>query len=223
MTEQILSLISEKGSTAIDAFNSTKTTFDDIKIALEKYEANLRGAVLPIDPRITIGYEDKGKLEVHFRVGNDVLVFLMQTHVFNFDSSHSIHQTSYAREDSSRTQCGMICIYNFLTDSFKFDRMSDNGILIARIFVNKEGHYFVDGKKQLDFLFNNFETESITNTEITAIINSALTFALESDVIVPRYEDMQITNVQDLSSRSGVGFESGKGFGFQFHKKDGIV
>lgn len=223
MKDQILKLISEKATSDIDAFQHTKTTFDEIKNVLEEYEAYLRGAVLQLDPRIKIGYEDKGKLEVHFHVGTDVLVFLMQTHVFNFDNSHTIHKTSYAQEDNSRTQCGMICIYNFLSDSFKFDRMSDNGILIARIFVNKEGHYFVDGKKQLGFLFNKFETETITHSEIKKIIESALAFALESDVIVPEYENMQITNVQDLSSRSGVGFESGKGFGFQFKKTDGVV
>jgi hypothetical protein len=222
MNEQVLKLISEKGSTAIDTFNRTKVAFDVFKTELQKLESALRSSVLATDPRVTIGYDDKGKLEVHFHVANDVLVFLMQTHVFNFENSHSIHRSSYAKADSTRTQCGMICIYNFLTDSFKFGRLSDNGILIARVFINKDGHYFVDGNKQLGFLFNNFDNDEITETNINAIINAALTYALESDVLVPEYQNMQITNVQDLSSRSGVGFESGKGFGFQLQKKDGV-
>lgn len=223
MSPQILKLINEKGSTAIDTFNRTKTVFDIFKVALQKLAYDLREAVMPIDPRITISYDDKGKLEIHFQVANDVLVFLMQTHVFNFENSHSIHRSSYAKADTSRTQCGMICIYNFLTDSFKFERLSDSGILIARVFINKEGHYFVDGNKQLGFLFNNFENDEITETNIISIINAALAYALESDVLVPEYQNMQITNVQDLSSRTGVGFESGKGFGFQLQKKDGLI
>lgn len=223
MTPQILKLIAEKGSTAINTFNRTKTAFENFKSALQKLEYELRETVLQIDPRITIRYDDKGKLEVHFQLATDVLVFLMHTHVFNFDNSHSIHHSSYAKADSTLTQCGMICIYNFLTDSFKFDRLSDKGILIARIFINKDGHYFVDGNKQLGFLFNNFETDEITETNIVAIINAALTYALESDVLVPEFQNMHITNVQDLSSRTGVGFESAKGFGFQLKKKDGVV
>jgi len=34
----------------------------------------------------------------------------------------------------------MISIYNFLSDSFKFNRVNDIGYLIARVFTNKENH-----------------------------------------------------------------------------------
>lgn len=223
MNNQLLELIKEKGSTSIDVFNRTKDVFDKIRVALQEYETHLRSALMPIDARISINYEDKGKLEAHFNVANDVMVFLMQTHVFNFDASHSIHRSSYAKEDSTRTQCGMICIYDFLVDSFRYNRLSDNGFLIARIFINKDGHYFVEGKKQLDILFNNFESDEINNENIKAIIETALSFVLDNELLVPGFDLMQITNVEDLANRSGAGFDKGKGFGFQMHNEKKTV
>lgn len=223
MNSQVINLVKEKGSTSIDVFNRTKNVFDNFRIALQTYETALRLALMPIDSRIAIQYEDKGKLEVHLHVANDVLVFLMQTSVFNFDSSNSIHATSYAKEDNTRTQCGMICIYNFLVDSFKYNRLSDNGFLIARIFINKDGHYFVEGKKQLGILFNNFENDEITMENINAIIETATIFAMDNEIMVPPFDLMQITNVDDLTNRSGVGFDNGKGFGFQMHNEKKTV
>ena len=35
------------------------------------------------------------------------------------------------------TFCGIINIYNFLSDSFKYNRESDLGYLVGRIFINK--------------------------------------------------------------------------------------
>ncbi|HQV01059.1 MAG TPA: hypothetical protein PLO59_07860, partial [Bacteroidia bacterium] len=193
----------------------SKDAFDMFRAVLQQLEQQYREAVLKLDSRIAISYDDKGKLEVHFQAANDVLVFIMQTHVFNFDPSHSIHRSSYTKDDPLRSHCGMICIYNFLTDSLKYKRLSDNGIMIGRVFINKDGHYFVEGKKQLGILFNNFETEEITLDAVAKIINSAMSYALESDANVPGFDMMQVTNLQALSERSGIGFDSGKSFGFQ--------
>ncbi len=215
MKEGIVNMIHQKGSVAIDVFNKSKEVFDMFRTALQQQEQFYRESVLKLDSRIAISYDDKGKLEVHFQVANDVLVFIMQTHVFNFDNSHSIHRSSYAKDDALRTHCGMICIYNFLTDSLKYKRLSDSGVLIARVFINKDGHFFVEGKKQLGILFNNFETEEIKIAAVHDIINAALIYALDADATVPGYDLMQLTNLQALSDRSGVGFDSGKSFGFQ--------
>ena len=44
-----------------------------------------------------------------------------------------------------RTYCGVINMYNFLSDSFKYNRENDLGYLIGRMFINKE-NTFVEGK-----------------------------------------------------------------------------
>ena len=50
--------------------------------------------------------------------------------------------------DRANSYCGVINIYTFLSDSFKFNRNADEGYLIGRIFVNRERSYFVEGKHQ---------------------------------------------------------------------------
>ena len=52
----------------------------------------------------------------------------------------------YVKEDKMRSFCGVIHVYNFLNDSFKYNRLNDVGNLVARIFVNKDKHFFVEGE-----------------------------------------------------------------------------
>ena len=55
----------------------------------------------------------------------------------------------------------MINIYNFLADSFKYNRLNDVGYLVGRVFLNKDLHYFVEGKRQLGFLYNDFVNDKL--------------------------------------------------------------
>ena len=55
----------------------------------------------------------------------------------------------YPEENPNRGFCGLIHIYNFLNDSFKYNRVHDLGYLIGRIFINHENHFMVQGKRQL--------------------------------------------------------------------------
>ena len=73
----------------------------------------------------------------------------------------------------------------FLSDSFKYNRLNDAGYLIARVFINKEKHFFVEGDKQLGMLFNDFVNQEINSTEIDKIINESMIYALNFDLQVP--------------------------------------
>ena len=72
----------------------------------------------------------------------------MHTDVFEFDANHLVWQSPYVQADRDNSYCGLINIYNFLSDSFKFNRNADEGYLIGRIFINRERCYFVEGKRQ---------------------------------------------------------------------------
>ena len=73
-----------------------------------------------------------------------------------------------------RSFCGVINIYNFLSDSLKYNRLNDAGFLIARIFINKDNHFFVEGDAELGFLFNDLINQKINKEQLENIINSAL-------------------------------------------------
>lgn len=157
----------------------------------------------------------KEGLEVHFKVANDVLVFLMHTNIFSFDESHYVFKSSAIKEDPLRAFCGMIYVYNFLTDSIKYHRTNDRGILVARLFVNKDNHFMVDGKKLLATLFNDINNDEITEEKLKQFIRAVLIQVLENDLNVPAFDSNLLTTLQDLEDvTSQTGFNTGKHFGF---------
>jgi len=76
--------------------------------------------------------------------------------------NHQVMSTPYVNKDAYRSYCGIINIYNFLSDSFKYNRINDIGYLICKLFIHKERHYFIERKRKSGFLYNNFSKHIIT-------------------------------------------------------------
>ena len=111
----------------------------------------------------------------------------------------------------------MIYIYNFLADSFKYNRVNDVGYMIARIFVNIDSHYFVEGKRQLGFLYNDFPNKVIDRQAMKSIIESAIIYALDFDLFTPPFDEMQEVSVsQILEASENMRIKTGKRLGFRF-------
>src|SRR5207249_4533938 len=130
--------------------------FSDLKSSLKEIHADLKASTKIYEKKLLLEYFEKGDYEVEFRIAGDSIIFMMHTNVFTFDREHNLWKSSYVDEDHSRSYCGVIYIYNFLADSLRFNRANDIGYLIGRIFVNKELHFFVEGKRQMGFLYNDF-------------------------------------------------------------------
>ena len=75
----------------------------------------------------------------------------MHTNTF-YLKNHHIWNSSYVKEDKYRAYCSVINVYNFLSDSFKYNRVNDLGFMIGRIFINKEKHFFTEGNGRMSFL-----------------------------------------------------------------------
>ena len=111
----------------------------------------------------------------------------------------------------------MINIYNFLADSFKYNRSDDVGYLIARFFLNKDMHYFVEGKKQLGFLYNDFDHAVLDRQAAKAVIESTILYCLNFDLFTPPYDEVHQLSVKDMiETTNSVGFSTGKRLGFRF-------
>tara|TARA_B100001094_G_scaffold158301_1_gene153239 strand:- start:256 stop:702 length:447 start_codon:yes stop_codon:yes gene_type:complete len=122
----------------------------------------------------------------------------MHTNIFDFEASHQIHETSYVKEDKMRSFCGLINIYNFLSDSLKYNRFNDSGFLIARIFVNTDRHFFVEGDKEMGFLFNDFMNQQINKEHIDNIINAVMEYSLNFDLEAPNLNDVKMVSVHEI-------------------------
>ena len=217
MENEIISLLEEKASTKQDVYRKTQSVFSDLQKLLKAKSISLTKKILDKDKSIKVLYSSKGKFEAQLKFSGDTLLFHMHSNVFDFPTEHVIHKTKYVKEDNLRTFCGVIHIYNFLSDSLKYNRMNDEGYLIARIFVNKDYHFFVEGDKQLGFLFNDFVKQVIDKHELEKIIESAMIYSLNFDLQVPNITDVNVVSVhQILQMNTSQKIRTAKRLGYKF-------
>jgi hypothetical protein len=116
-----------------------------------------------------------------------------------------------------KSYCGVINIYNFLADSFKYQRVNDLGYLIARLFVNHEQHFFVEGKRQLGFLYNDFANAVITPEKLQDIVETTIAYCLDFDLFTPPFDEVKVISLGQLEDESSMmSLKTGKRLGFRF-------
>lgn len=215
--ELILKTLKEKSCMKQDVYANTLSAFTLLKNTAKELTQELSKETKAIDKRVVIEYREKGEFEFELRVAGDLLIFAMHTNIFEFDKSHQVWKSSYIKEDNFRTFCGMINIYNFLNDSFKYNRINDLGYVIGRVFVNKENHYFVEGKRQLGFLYNDFVHSVIDENAIKAVLESTILYCLSFDLFTPPFDAIKEISVLDMQSVSeSMQIKTGKRLGFRF-------
>ena len=199
-------------------FQNTNKVFSDLKqVAKEFAEETLKEIKKNKIPQIKIEFLDKGQYEAQLNFAGDSLVFIMHTNVFEFPREHSIMRSSYIKEDETRSFCGVIYVYNFLADSLRYNRENDIGYLVARIFVNKEFHFVVEGKRQMEFLNNTFMNEAIDNPTLRQILDTAVMYCLDFDLLLQPYDMIKEISVQQiLEYSSSMKIKTGKRLGFRF-------
>lgn len=215
--KKIVSIVKNKASLKQAIYRNTLTAFELFKENSKKVVEELVNESEVFDDDVNIVYEEKGAFEFQMKIGGDIILFHMHTNVFDFDKSHSLWKTNYLKEDSSRSYCGIINIYNFLADSLKYNRYDDSGYLIGRCFVNKENNYFIEGKRQLNFIHNDFVGQKINSEEIRNVIQQAILYSMDFDLFTPPYRHVQEISVgQLMNEASGMRLKTGKRVGFKF-------
>jgi hypothetical protein len=215
--ELILRILKEKSSVKQDVYTNTMQAFKLMKAAAKQLATDYKKEAAAIDKRVIIEYKEKGEFEFELRVAGDLLIFAMHTNVFEFDKTHPIWRSSYIKEDPSRSFCGIINIYNFLNDSFVYNRVNDLGYVIGRAFINKENHYFVEGKRQLGFLYNDFVHAVVDMDSIKAVLESTILYCLSFDLFTPPFDAVKEVSVQDMQTASeSMQIKTGKRLGFRF-------
>ncbi|MFA5649259.1 MAG: hypothetical protein WC951_13270 [Bacteroidales bacterium] len=217
----IVDTLVEKSGMKQKVYENTFETFNIIKSVLHELAIELNGDIKNTDKKIRLEYRDRGKFEAEIRIAGDILVFSMHTNVFKFDRDHNTWKLPYVKDNNLNAYCGVINVYNFLTDSFKYNRIDDLGYLIGRLFVNRENHYFVEGKRQMGFLYNNFGQAIINRDDVKRIIETSMLYTLEFDLLVPPYDMVKIATVAQMNSKiDSSKMQTGKRLGFKFNSDD---
>lgn len=194
--KEILELLNNKSSLKQEIYKITKDVFAELQDILKEKAIKLEDGIT--DKNVSVIYEESGDFDAKLKFSGDTLLFNMHSNIFNFDQTHQIHQTSYVKEDSFRSFCGVINIYNFLSDSLKYNRLNDTGLLIARLFINKDTHYFIEGDSKITSVFKNIFIEELNKERLKEIINVAMKYALNLDLIAPNIEDVKVVSVNQI-------------------------
>ena len=222
LRKKILETIVSKSTLKQKVFDNTFATFNDLKETLLEMASEMDDQLDGLlDRRVRLEYRDRGKFEAQIQVANDLLIFQMHTDVFEFDSNHIIWQNEYVQADRCNSYCGVINIYNFLSDSFKFNRNADEGYLIGRIFINREKCYFVEGKQQTSMRPMQFGKAEIDSEALVRILESAIYYALNFDLLLPSYDDNKRVTVDQFNTKlDNSKFVTGKRLGYDFDVDD---
>lgn len=222
LREKILETIIRKSTLKQKVFDNTFAAFNLLKETLLEMASEMDDALDgKLDRRVRLEYRDRGKFEAQLQVANDLLIFQMHTDVFEFDPAHPVWKTPYVEADRENSYCGVVNIYNFLSDSFKFNRNADEGYLIGRIFINREHRYFAEGKQQRSMRAERFGEAEIDREALVAILEEAIDFSLNFDLLMPPYAELKRVTVDQFNTKmDNSKFVTGKRLGYDFETDD---
>ncbi|MFU8842578.1 MAG: hypothetical protein ACNA7V_02090 [Bacteroidales bacterium] len=216
-TNELFKSLVKKGALKQTVYKNTVAALD----LLKKQMAELSQHYFDLDSddsrKIPFIFKDRGEFEAELRFAGDTLVFMMHSNVFEFSRNHTVMNTPYILEDKDRSYCGVINIFNFLNDSFKYQRLNDVGYLIGRIFINKDNHYFIEGKREIGFIYSNFGTSEVNEDNLREIVIQAISYTLNFDLLVPPYDSIkEVTVGEFMSAVNSMQIKTGKRLGFKF-------
>lgn len=226
--KKIIELLSSKSNLKSGVFDRVQEVFNDLKELLGQISNDfdealdeVRDSGKALSKRVKLVYRDRGRQEAELRFADDVLFFSMLLDIHKFDREHPIYKNPYTQENSFNSYVGIINIHNFLYESVKYDRADDLGYLIARIFINHEGAFFVEGKHQSYNKIEDFGKEKIDREKLREIVENAMLYALSFDLLVPKYEDVKLISIDDMNQKIDHSrMRTGKRLGFDFKTDD---
>jgi hypothetical protein len=213
--EKILGLLKEKSIMKQDVFRNTITVFDMMRQVCKEITTDLKSEIDKVDKRIGISFFDINQHAMQLKVAGDMLEFYMHTNVFEFDRSHPMYKTGYIKQNELNSYCGIINIYNFLADSFAYNRLNDLGYLVARVFVNREMKFFVEAKGALGVKYNTFSTVPLNKEQLQDIIEELIVFVISFDLFTPPFDSVREVSVNEMQEKTNsINLRTGKRLGY---------
>ena len=213
--EHIIKLLKEKSVMKQDVFRNTLAAFDLVKQCVNDIASDLNKETQAIDKRIVVSSLETNNYATQLKVAGDMLEFFMHTNVFEFEKSHSMFKTGYVKQNEYNSYCGIINVYNFLADSFKFNRLNDLGYLVCRIFINREMKFFIEAKGPIGIKYSSFSVEPINKEQLHEIINDLIIYAITFDLFTPPLDQVREVSVNEIQEKvSSINLRTGKRLGY---------
>jgi len=194
--QQLIDLLMHKSALKQDVADDLEVVFADLRKLIDLEIKALKEVIT--DERVRLFVKDRGDHEFHVYIGSDVLVFNLHHNVFRLPDSNPLWGTSYFKSQPNNGYFGTIHIYNFLAESLQQNRLDDQGYLLARIFVNHERHFFIEGKGSLGYTFSDPQHMLLSSEMLQLIAQMSFAYALQFDLYIPPFELMDEVSVGQI-------------------------
>ena len=218
--ELIHHLLESKSTAKQITYKNLLTAFSVLNKESKRIVDELKKKPGSADEDVTVDFDQINEHEFQVKLAGDLLSFVLHTNVVTFDDEHAVMKTEYIREKEVNRYFGQIMIYNFMSDSVKFNRVNDPGYLIARILINHENRFLVEADGQLGQLFSNITEKTIREEDLNSIVKLSLAAAIENDLMAPPFPQVRfITLYQKMEKTQELGAGQKIGFRMQYNSE----
>ena len=206
----------ERSPAKIEVRQNAEWAFGLIREQLFALEKDLHSRLEKIYKKGVVKLIEKSPLDLEFHICDDIIIFSLHTDAFTFPEGHPVWKNSSVAADRTQGYFGMISIYNFLTDSIKFHRVNDQGILVSRIYIDRSQRFFMEGKRQLGVLYNDVSGVPMDGQASRIIAETIIAYCLDFDIVMPSFDAVRIISVQEMIEKSlSTVVGTGKRLGFK--------
>lgn len=205
-------LLESKSTAKQTAYKHITKAFSILAAESRSVVEELRRRANPVDKDVTVEYNTVNAQEFDVKLAGDMLIFVMGTNVVTLEETHPIMRDDYIRENEVNRYFGQIMVYNFMAESLKYNRTNDPGYLLARLMVNHENRFFIEGDKELES-YNQISDKPITEEDLEKVVKIVLKMAIENDLVAPAFTEVKSTTVNqkwdhnlELGGAQKIGF-----------------
>ncbi|CAA9271869.1 MAG: hypothetical protein AVDCRST_MAG95-2804 [uncultured Adhaeribacter sp.] len=215
--EAIFEGLKQKSATKQTIYRNTQEVFEKMRVAAADIVAILSQKMVgEVDSNVIIEYRNINEFEFHVKFSGDLLIFVMHSNVITFSDDHELMSNPYVEADFRRRFFGHIMAYNFMADSIKYNRMNDPGYLLARILINVENHFYLEGVSELDLEYTDISKNLVDERALRLFIESAMVASVNNDLVAQDVEDIKKISVKQKLENQQVSRGQKLGFSFSY-------
>lgn len=212
--QSIAELLLTKSTVKQQAYRNVCQAFKQLEAGAHVLVNELSSRTTERDQDIKLHVEFVSDQEFHIRIAGDLLVFVLHTNIIMLSEEYEYNKSNYVQENPLRKYLGQINVYNFMSDSLEYNRLNDPGYLLARLLINYENYFLVEGDRQVDFMFKSASSKPLEKVDLNILINLIITQAAENDLVTPPFPKIRnITLREKLEKTQSLG--AGNKIGFQ--------
>lgn len=213
-TQNIVEILLNKSSVKQMTYRNVCDAFKQLQQSAKALVDDIGTKTTKRDNDIKLSVESINGQEFHIRIAGDLLVFVLHTNIITLPDDYEYNKSNYVADQPLRKYMGQINVYNFMADSFEFNRLNDPGYLLARLLVNSENYFIVEGDRQVGFMFESTSAKPLEKVDLDILIKLIISQAAENDLVVPPFPKIRsITLREKLEKTQSLG--AGNKIGFQ--------